>query len=173
LRLSSLQWIRVGLPLSLVSVFSFFVSISPPNVDAQPESINVRDTIVTAPLTVVVPITVDVQNAQICVSAASSGDQSCTQMILNPEQNSYEAVNVDLSDPASVPAVTTPTPGVSKTPPSERAPVINLQNTVVTQPLTIMIPIETDAQTAQICVTILSSGSQSCQQVVLDPETGM
>jgi hypothetical protein len=164
LRLSSLQWIRVGLPLSLVSVFSFFVSISPPNVDAQPESINVRDTIVTAPLTVVVPITVDVQNAQICVSAASSGDQSCTQMILNPEQNSYEAVNVDLSDPASVPAVTTPTPGVSKTPPSERAPVINLQ---------IMIPIETDAQTAQICVTILSSGSQSCQQVVLDPETGM
>ncbi len=93
----------------------------------------------------------------------------------NPEQNSYEAVNVDLSDPASVRAVTTATPGVSKTltPPSERAPVINIQNTVVSQPLTVMIPIETDAQTAQICVTILSSGSQSCQQVVLDPETGM
>ena len=176
MRLTSLQWIRVGLSLSLVGVFSFLiVFISLPNVEAQPESINVQNTIITAPLTVVVPITADVQNAQLCVLAASSGDQSCSQVILNPEQNSYEAVNVDLSDPTSVPAVTTATPGVSKTitPPSERAPTINIQNTVVTQPLTIMIPIETDAQTAQICVTILSSGSQSCQQVVLDPETGM
>ena len=173
--LTGLRWITAGLSLSLVSMFSFFAIISLPNVEAQPESINVQNTVVTAPLTVVVPITADVQNAQLCVLAASSGDQSCSQVILNPQQNSYEAVNVDLSDPASVPAVTTATPGVSKTitPPSERAPTINIQNTVVTQPLTIMIPIETDAQTAQICVTILSSGSQSCQQVVLDPETGM
>ena len=172
---TGLQGIRLGLSLSLVSVFSFLAVFSSPDVEAQPESINVQNTIITAPLTVVVPITADVQNAQICVSAASSGDQSCSQVILNPEQNSYEAVNVDLSDPASVPAVTTATPGVSKTitPPSDRAPIINIQNTVVTQPLTVMIPIETDAQTAQICVTILSSGSQSCQQVVLDPETGM
>src|ERR671917_2437652 len=168
------QWIDVSLSLSLVSIFCLSV-ISSLNIEGQPESINVQNTVVTAPLTVVVPITAHVQYAQICVSAASRGDQSCTQAILNPEQNSYEAVNVDLSDPASVPAVTTATPGVSKTttPPSERAPTINIQNTVVTQPLTIMIPIETDAQTAQICVTILSSGSQSCQQVVLDPETGM
>ena len=176
MRLTGVKWMRLVLSLSLATVFSFLiVFISSPNVEGQPESINVQNTVVTAPLTVVVPITADVQNAQICVSAASSGDQSCTQAILNPEQNSYEAVNVDLSDPASVPAVTTATPGVSKTitPPSERAPTINIQNTVVTQPLTIMIPIETDAQTAQICVTILSSGSQSCQQVVLDPETGM
>jgi hypothetical protein len=173
--LTGLQWRRVGLSLSPVIVFSFLVAFSSPDVEAQPESINVQNTIITAPLTVVVPITADVQNAQLCVLAASSGDQSCSQVILNPEQNSYEAVNVDLSDPTSVPAVTTATPGVSKTitPPSERAPTINIQNTVVTQPLTIMIPIETDAQTAQICVTILSSGSQSCQQVVLDPETGM
>jgi hypothetical protein len=172
---TGLQGIRLGLSLSLVSVFSFLAVFSSPDVEAQPESINVQNTIITAPLTVVVPITADVQNAQICVSAASSGDQSCSQVILNPEQNSYEAVNVDLSDPASVPAVTTATPGVSKTitPPSDRAPIINILNTVVTQPLTVMIPIETDAQTAQICVTILSSGSQSCQQVVLDPETGM
>jgi hypothetical protein len=174
--LSGLEWMRLVLSLSLASVFSFLiVFISSHNVEGQPESINVQNTVVTAPLTVIVPITADVQNAQICVSAASSGDQSCTQAILNPEQDSYEAVNVDLSDPASIPAVTSATPGVSKTiaPASERAPVINIQNTVVTQPLTIMIPVETDAQTAQICVTILSSGSQSCQQVVLDQETGM
>jgi hypothetical protein len=169
---------RIGTRLSLLiiaSILSFFLIISSPDIEAQPESINVQNTVVTAPLTVVVPITTDVQNAQICVSAASSGEQSCTQMILDPEQNSYEAINVDLSDPASVPAVTSATPGVSKTitPPNERAPTINIQNTVVTQPLTVMIPIETNTQTAQICVTILSSGSQSCQQVVLDPETGM
>jgi hypothetical protein len=175
MRLTGVEWMRLVLSLSLASVFSFLVVvISSSNVEGQPESINVQNTVVTAPLTVVVPITADVQNAEICVSAASSGDQSCTQAILNPEQDSYEAVNVDLSDPASIPAVTSVTPGVSKTitPASERAPVVNIQNTVVTQPLTIMIPIETDAQTAQICVTILSSGSQSCQQVVLDPETG-
>jgi hypothetical protein len=101
-----------------------------------------------------------VQNAQICVSAASSGDQSCSQVILNPEQNSYETVNVDLSDPASIPAVSSATPGVSKTitpgsqspegvaSSSAQPPVINLQNTVVNQPLTVIIPVETDAQTA-------------------------
>jgi hypothetical protein len=173
--LPSVRWIRVALSLFLVSVFSFLVALSFPEVEAQPESINVQNTVITAPLTVVVPITADVQNAQICVSAVSSGDQSCSQVIFNPEQNSYEAVNVDLSDPTSLPAVMTATPGVSKTitPPSERAPIVNIQNTVVTLPLTVMIPIETDAQTAQICVTILSSGSQSCQQVFLDPETGM
>src|SRR5918994_5625941 len=186
--LTGMQWIKASLSLSLVSIFSFLIVIpivlSTLNIEAQPESIKVQNTIVTAPLTVVVPITIDVQNAQICVSAASSGDQSCTQMILNPEQNSYESVTVDLSDPTSVPAVTAVSPGVSKTiTPGSQIPdtastnapqphVINIQNTVVTQPLTVIIPIETDAQDAQICVTILSSGSQSCQQVVLDPETG-
>jgi hypothetical protein len=169
----------------LVSTFCLSV-ISSLNIEAQPDSINVQNTLITAPLTVVVPITADVQNAQVCVSAASRGDQSCTQVFVSPEQNSYEAVHVDLSDPASLPAVTTAAPGVSKTitPGSERSddaastnahqpPVINIQNIVVTQPLTVMVPIETDAQTSQICVTILSSGSQSCQQVVLDPETGV
>jgi hypothetical protein len=187
--LTGMQWIKASLSLSLVSIFSFLIVIpivlSTLNIEAQPESIKVQNTIVTAPLTVVVPITIDAQNAQICVSAASSGDQSCTQMILNPEQNSYESVTVDLSDPTSVPAVTAVSPGVSKTitPTSQmpdtastnapQPPVINIQNTAVTQPLTVTIPIETDAQNAQICVTILSSGSQSCQQVVLNPETGL
>jgi hypothetical protein len=178
------KWFDTGLFLSLVSTFSFLIAISCLDVDAQPESINVQNTIVTAPLTVIVPITADVQNAQICVSAASSGDQSCTQVILSPEQNSYESINVDLSNPTTVPAIITEAPGVSKTiaPGSQKPdvastnapqpPVINIQNTVVTQPLTVVIPIETDAQNAQICVTVLSSGSQSCQQVVLDPEQG-
>jgi len=86
MRLTGLERIRLVLSLSLASVLSFLiVLIFSPNVEGQPESINVQNTIVTAPLTVVVPITADVQNAQICVSAVSSGDQSCTQAILNPE----------------------------------------------------------------------------------------
>jgi hypothetical protein len=187
------QWAEAALLSSFIRTLFLFVAVAVLSslllltygVDAQPESINVNNTIVTAPLTVIVPITADVQNAQICVSAASSGDQSCTQVIINPEQNSYEAINVDLSDPASIPDITAAAPGVSKTitPGSQipddvastnspQPPVINIQNMVVTQPLTVIIPIETDAQNAQICVTILSSGSQSCQQVVLNPETG-
>ena len=74
-----------ALVLSLMTVFiSLFVTISfslisaIQAIDAQPESISVQNTIVIAPLTIVVPITADVQNAQICVSIASSGDQSCT-----------------------------------------------------------------------------------------------
>jgi hypothetical protein len=176
------QWIELALVSPVIG--SLFL-VASAEAEAQPESINVQNTVVMAPLTVVVPITADVQNAQICVSAASSGDQSCSQVILNPEQNSYQTVNVDLSDPASIPTVSSATPGVSKTitPGSQRSdvastnapqpPVINLQNTVATQPLTVVIPIETDAQNAQICVTILSSGSQSCQQVALDSEQGL
>jgi hypothetical protein len=177
------QWIELALVSPVIG--SLFLLVASAEAEAQPESINVQNTVVMAPLTVVVPITADVQNAQICISAASSGDQSCSQVILNPEQNSYQTVNVDLSDPASIPAVSSATPGISKTitPGSQRSdvvstnapqpPVINLQNTVATQPLTVVIPIETDAQNAQICVTILSSGSQSCQQVTLDSEQGL
>jgi hypothetical protein len=177
------QWIELALVSPVIG--ALFLLVASAEAEAQPESINVQNTVVMAPLTVVVPITADVQNAQICVSAGTSGDQSCSQVILNPEQNSYQTVNVDLSDPASIPAVSSATPGVSKTitPDSQRSdvastnapqpPVINLQNTVATQPLTVVIPIETDAQNAQICVTILSSGSQSCQQVTLDSEQGL
>src|SRR5919106_4304208 len=111
----ALSLMTILISLSTTISFSLISVIQAIDADAQPESINVQNTVVTAPLTVVVPITIDAQNAQICVSAASSGDQSCTQMILDPEQNSYEAVTVDLSDPTSVPAVTAVSPGVSKT----------------------------------------------------------
>lgn len=100
-----------ALVLSLMTVFiSLFVTISfslisaIQAIDAQPESISVQNTIVIAPLTIVVPITADVQNAQICVSIASSGDQSCTQVVVDPEENSYDPVNVDLS--SEIPTLT-------------------------------------------------------------------
>lgn len=51
----------------------------------------------TAPITVIVPITGDIQNAQICVTAGSSGTQSCAQLIVNPEQTAYTPVRADLT----------------------------------------------------------------------------
>jgi hypothetical protein len=44
------------------------------------------------------------QNAQICISLASSGDQTCQQLILDPTQTSYTAVDVDLTQ--QVPVIT-------------------------------------------------------------------
>jgi hypothetical protein len=72
-------------------------------VDAQ--LISVEDTTVNIPITVIVPIDLNIQNAQICASVASSGDQSCTQVVLNPEQTSYTDVDVDLS--TATPTLTT------------------------------------------------------------------
>jgi hypothetical protein len=100
--LTSTQWIEVSLSISIVvSIFSFLIVIPSLNIEAQPQSINVEHTEVTAPITVMVPITGDVQNAQICVSAVSTGDQSCTQVIVNPEQTSYTQVNTDLTEPGT------------------------------------------------------------------------
>jgi hypothetical protein len=146
MRLSSLQWIRVGLPLSLVSVFSFFVSVSSPNVDAQPESINVQNTVVTAPLTVVVPITGDVQNAQICVSAGSAGTQSCTQLIVNPEQTAYTPVSADLTQSES--------PTVSNAVQQEPAPAAEPITTAATAADT---PSTTDSQQAPQSPTLTTA----------------
>jgi hypothetical protein len=98
--------------LSLMTVFiSLFVTISfslisaIQAIDAQPESISVQNTIITAPVTILVPITADVQNAQICLSIASSGGQSCTQVVVDPVENSYDPVSADLS--SETPTLTT------------------------------------------------------------------
>jgi hypothetical protein len=72
---------------------------------ADAQLISVEDTTVNIPITVIVPIDLNIQNAQICASVASSGDQSCTQVVLNPEQTSYTDVDVDLS--TATPTLTT------------------------------------------------------------------
>ena len=61
---------------------------------------------ITLNVTVIIPITVVAQNAQICISLASSGDQTCQQIVLDPTQTSYTAVDVDLTQPE--PVITTP-----------------------------------------------------------------
>ena len=72
---------------------------------ADAQLISVEDTTVNIPITVIVPIDLNIQNAQICASVASSGDQSCTQVVLNPEQTSYTDVDADLS--TATPTLTT------------------------------------------------------------------
>jgi hypothetical protein len=73
---------------------------------AEAQLITVDDTTLNIPITVIVPITVEIQNAQICATVASSGAQTCQQIVLNPTQTAYTPVNVDLTNPTT-PTVTT------------------------------------------------------------------
>jgi hypothetical protein len=73
---------------------------------ADAQLISVNNTTLNIPITVIVPITLEIQNAQICATVASSGDQSCQQIVLNPTQSAFTPVNVDLSNPTT-PTVTT------------------------------------------------------------------
>jgi hypothetical protein len=59
--------------------------------------ISIDDTTVTIPITVIIPLTVQIQDAQICASVLSSGDVSCTQLVMDPDQTSYTFVDVDLT----------------------------------------------------------------------------
>ena len=83
--------------------------------------IGIEDTTVLIPVTVIAPITLQIQNAQVCAQLLSSGDQTCNQIILNPEQTSYTPVDVDLASPT--PTVTSegaePTATTATTPTQE------------------------------------------------------
>src|SRR5918999_3680515 len=72
---------------------------------ANAQLIAIEDTTVNIPVTVIVPIDLNIQNAQVCASVLSGGSQSCTQVVLNPTQTSYTDVNVDLS--SATPTLTT------------------------------------------------------------------
>jgi hypothetical protein len=72
---------------------------------ANAQLISIEDTTVNIPVTVIVPIDLNIQNAQVCASVLSEGSQTCTQVVLNPEQTSYTDVNVDLS--SATPSLTT------------------------------------------------------------------
>ena len=64
-------------------------------------SVNAKKVIIqniTLNVTVIIPITVVAQNAQICISLASSGDQTCQQIILDPTQTTLAPINVDLTE---------------------------------------------------------------------------
>jgi hypothetical protein len=63
----------------------------------QPSILDTTDTTLNVPISVFVPININIQNAQICASILSSGSQTCQQIILNPTQTAYNPVGVDLS----------------------------------------------------------------------------
>ena len=67
---------------------------------ADAQLLSVNNTTLNIPITVIVPITLEIQNAQICATVASSGGQSCQQIVLNPTQSAFTPVNVDLSNAA-------------------------------------------------------------------------
>jgi hypothetical protein len=69
----------------------------PPATTGGNSLIGVEDTTVNIPITVIAPITAEIQNAQLCAQLLSSGVQSCNQIILNPQQTSYTSVNVDMT----------------------------------------------------------------------------
>src|SRR5207249_7135863 len=79
---------------------------------ADAQLISVNNTTLNIPITVIVPITLEIQNAQICASVASSGGVICQQLVLNPTQSAFTPVNVDMSKP------TTPTLTLSASVPS-------------------------------------------------------
>jgi hypothetical protein len=103
-------------------------------VDAQ--LISVEDTTVNIPITVIVPIDLNIQNAQICASVASSGDQSCTQVVLNPEQTSYTDVDVDLSTATPTLSTAEQEPTTATTEPAPTTTTETAPTTSTTEPAT-------------------------------------
>jgi len=79
---------------------------------ANAQLISIDDTTLNIPITVIVPITLQIQNAQVCASVASSGDTTCQQLVLQPTQTSYTPVDIDLS------TGTTPTVSTDSTQPA-------------------------------------------------------
>jgi len=75
---------------------------------ASAQLITIDDTTLNIPITVIVPITLQIQNAQVCASVASSGDQTCNQIVMNPTQTAYTPVDIDLST-GTTPTVTAAT----------------------------------------------------------------
>ena len=84
--------------LFMLTIIVFSISYPVMSVDAK--KVIIQN--ITLNVTVIIPITVVAQNAQICISLASSGDQTCQQIVLDPTQTSYTAVDVDLTQPEPV-----------------------------------------------------------------------
>jgi hypothetical protein len=105
---------------------------------ADAQLIGIEDTTINIPVTVIVPIDLNIQNAQVCASVLSGGDQSCTQVVLNPEQTSYTDVNVDLS--SATPTLTT----------AEQEPTTAL---TTAEPMTTALPAPTTEPTSPTTTT--------------------
>jgi hypothetical protein len=108
---------------------------------ANAQLISIEDTTVNIPVTVIVPIDLNIQNAQVCASVLSSGSQTCNQVVLNPEQTSYTNVDVDLS--TATPTLTT----------AEQEPTTALTTTTAEPTTTATQPLTTTEPTAPTTTT--------------------
>src|SRR5918992_2821602 len=99
---------------------------------ANAQLISIEDTTVNIPVTVIVPIDLNIQNAQVCASVLSGGSQSCTQVVLNPTQTSFTDVNVDLSSAMPTLTTTQPTPTAPTTATEPTAPTTATEPTAPT-----------------------------------------
>jgi hypothetical protein len=121
---------------------------------AEAQLITVEDTTVNIPITVIIPINLNIQNAQICASVASSGPQTCQQIILNPTQTSFSPVDVNLAQPT--PTITTqPTPTATAAPTPMPTPTATTtatpSPTTTTPSVTATPPQPTDQMQTQVC----------------------
>ena len=139
---------------------------------ANAQLISIEDTTVNIPVTVIVPIDLNIQNAQVCASVLSSGSQSCTQVVLNPEQTSYTNVDVDLStatptlttaeqEPTTALTTTTAEPTTTATPPLTTTEPTPTAPTTTTEPPA---PTTTGEPTAE-------TGTQEGETTTQEPTT--
>src|ERR671918_1896860 len=93
---------KIKMIARLLMLSFVMVCIAYPVMSADAKKVIIQN--ITLNVTVIIPITVVAQNAQICISLASSGDQTCQQIILDPTQTTFTPVDVDLSE--EVPIIT-------------------------------------------------------------------
>ena len=89
---------RVRMIPRLFMLSIVLVCVSYPVMSADAKKVIIQN--ITLNVTVIIPITVVAQNAQICISLASSGDQTCQQIVLDPTQTTLTPINVDLTEQA-------------------------------------------------------------------------
>ena len=96
--------------------------------------IGITNTSLNIPVTVIVPVNVQIQNAQVCASVLSGGSQSCEQLVLNPSQTTFSPISVNLNTPTPT-FMSTPSSLSTSTPSTTTNPLSSTLNGL-TQPST-------------------------------------
>jgi hypothetical protein len=138
---------------------------------ADAQLIGIEDTTVNIPVTVIVPIDLNIQNAQVCASVLSEGSQTCTQVVLNPTQTSFTDVDVDLS--SAMPTLTTaeqePSTALTTTEPTTTASPA--PTTQPTAPTTTETAPTTTAETAPTEEPTTDTGTEESGTTTEEPTT--
>jgi hypothetical protein len=133
-----------------------------------------NETEVSTPTTVLIPINVEGQTAQICILLLSSGDMTCQQVIINSDTVAMTlSTNSAASDGDKGQTVDDTSKNVvfvlrflHEAARLDSQGELNV--TSINIPITIIVPIDVDSETAQICLSILSSGDLTCEQIIID-----